>query len=135
MGDRLGIENRNQGGATGPAGPPGPAGTAYREYTAVGAYVAGKVGQLSGSGITVASSCVGVDGLFGNTGAGGTTAQIYPSGSSCPVAGLPVGDLYLDVATGLAALYGSLTPGNQAVRVGYSDGNKVLVQIGEEFTV
>ncbi len=135
MGDLFSLENRGQGGGSGPPGPPGPSGNPYREYTAVGAYAAGKVGQLSGSGITVASSCVGVDGLFGNTGAGGTTAQIYPSGSSCPVAGLPVGDLYLDVATGLAVLVGSLTPGNKTVRVGYSDGNKVLVQIGEEFTV
>ncbi len=134
--DRIAFEEQPAGPA-GPTGPAGPAGPAYREYTAVGAYSLGKVGAFSGSGITVASSADGVDGIFGNSGADGTTARIYPSGALVDVtgAGLPTGDVYLDVATGNAVLYGSLMAGNPTRYLGYCTGTKLTVQIGDSFTV
>jgi len=81
-----------------------------------------------GDGITAADGD-GVIGLYGAAVAGGGTAQIYKSGSRCPVAGLPVGVLWRS-NTGTAVLYASLTPGDYTNRLGYSDGNGVDVNVG-----
>jgi hypothetical protein len=69
--------------------------------------------------------------LYGVNVAGGAAAQIYRTGSRCPVAGLPVGELWRS-NTGTAVLYSSLVVGEYSNRLGYSDGAGVDVNIGPE---
>lgn len=125
-------------GPAGPAGPPGPAGNPYRERTAGGAYSKGQVAQLSAGTYVVALTAAQVDGVFGNTGIGGSTAQVYPSGSLLDVTGLGLasGDLYLNVATGALVPYASLTAGQDSRYMGFCDGGTLLsVLIDDSFTV
>lgn len=113
-------------------------GPSYRQRTAGGAYSKGKVAQLTGGQYVVAATAEQIDGVFGNTGIGGSTAQVYPSGSLLDVTGLglPSGDLYLDVATGNLVPYASLTGGNQTRYMGFCDGGTLLsVIIDDSFPV
>jgi hypothetical protein len=78
-----------------------------------------------------AGTGLGALGLYGVNVAGGAAAQIYRTGSRCPVAGLPVGELWRS-NTGTAVLYSSLVVGEYSNRLGYSDGAGVDVNIGPE---
>lgn len=132
--DRIAFEEQ-PAGAVGPPGPPGPAGTPYESVTTDDAASAGQVARRVASGhVEVADGIAAADGdptvgLYGAVVAGGGTAQIYKTGSRCPVVGLPVGTLWRSSA-GIAVLYSSLTVGEYTNRLGYSDGNGVDVNIG-----
>lgn len=122
-------------GPPGPAGPAGPPGTPYESVTTDDAASAGQVARRVVSGnVEVADGATAADGdsaigLYAAAVAGGATAQIYKSGSRCPVVGLPVGVLWRS-NIGTAVLYASLTPGAYTNRLGYSDGNGVDVNVG-----
>ena len=124
-------------GATGPAGPAGPAGNPYESVTTNDAASAGQVARrVTGGNVELADGgAVGSGdatvGLYGAAVAGGATAQIYRSGSRCPVAGLPIGVLWRS-NTGGAVLYASLVSGEYTNKLGYSDGAGVDVNVGAE---
>ncbi len=61
-------------------------------------------------------------------------ANIYGSGSRCPIAGVPIGPVFRS-NTGTLVAYGSLVVGEYSTRMGLSDGAGVDVLIGEEFQV
>ena len=74
----------------------------------------------------------GTVGFYGAAVSGGGTAQLYKTGSRCPVAGLPLGVLWRS-NTGTAVLYGPpLVPGEFTNRLGYSDGTAIDVNVGPE---
>lgn len=137
--DRIAFEEQPAGpaGPTGPTGPAGPAGPQYQTATTDSAASAGEVARrVSGGHVEKATggtvgSGLGTLGLYGGNVTGGGSAQIYGSGSRCPVAGLPVGELWRS-NTGTAVLYGSLVVEEYSNRLGYSDGAGVDVNIGPE---
>lgn len=125
-------------GAVGPPGPPGPAGNPYESATTNTAASAGQVARrLAGGNVELATGVIpgdgaGVFGLYGAAVAGGGTAQIYRSGSRCPVAGLtPLGDVYRSSAGGLTD-YASVTSGDSTNYIGFNDGAGVDVNVGPE---
>jgi hypothetical protein len=132
--DRIAFEEQ-PAGAVGPPGPPGPAGTPYESVTTDTAASAGQVARRVASGnVELATGAAAADGdavigIYGAAVAGAGTAQIYKTGSRCPVAGLPVGVLWRS-NTGGAVLYGSLVLNEFTNRLGYSDGNGVDVSVG-----
>lgn len=134
--DRIAFEEQ-PAGAVGPPGPPGPAGTPYESVTTDTAALAGQVARRVSSGnVELAAGAAegdgeGVLGLYGAAVSPAGTAQIYKSGSRCPVAGLPIGDLYRS-GTGDAVLYSSLSSGDWTNRIGYSNGAVVDINVGAE---
>jgi len=69
--------------------------------------------------------------MYGANVIGGASATLYRTGSRCPVAGLPVGELWRS-NTGTAVQYSSIVFGEYTNRIGYSDGAGVDVNIGPE---
>lgn len=135
MSDDCGIEPRT------PAvpGPPGPPGTGYQAKTAVTALADGAVVKTVSGGVSLASgggagSSDQVSGVAHPAALMGASANIYGSGSRCPIAGQPVGPLYRS-NTGTLVAYASLVVGERSIRVCVSDGAGLDVLIGEEFEV
>jgi hypothetical protein len=130
----------NTAGATGPAGPAGPAGNPYLQATTDSALSDGAaVKRVSGGHFSLGSggtsgSSAGVVGVAHPAALISTTANVYPSGTRAPVAGLPVGYVYRSNAGALVA-YGSLVPTEFSQCMGFSDGAGVDVLVGEEFLV
>lgn len=134
--DRIAFEEQPPGPA-GPTGPTGPAGPPYETVTSDTAASAGNVARrVSGGHIEKATGGAvgdgeGCVGMYGANVAGGASATLYRTGSRCPVAGLPVGELWRS-NTGTAVLYGSLVVGEYTNLIGFSDGAGVDVLIGPE---
>ena len=109
----------------------------YESVTTDDAASAGQVARRVASGnIELATGGAlgdgdGTVGFYGAAVSGGGTAQLYKTGSRCPVAGLPLGVLWRS-NTGTAVLYGSLVPGEFTNRLGYSDGTAIDVNVGPE---
>lgn len=125
-------------GPAGPPGPPGPAGNPYESVTTDDAASAGQVARrVAGGNVELAAGAavgdgLGVVGMYGAAVAGGGTAQIYRSGSRCPVAGLtPLGDVYRSSTGGLTD-YASITPGDSTNHIGFNDGAGVDINVGPE---
>lgn len=138
MSDDSGLEPRTPAVA-GPQGPAGPAGTGYRQATAITALADGAVAKTVSGGVSLASgggpgSSDLVSGVVHPAALITATANIYGSGSRCPIAGLPVGVLYRS-NTGTLVVYGSLVVGERSIRMGVSDGAGFDVLVGEEFEV
>lgn len=134
--DHIVFEEQPQG-PVGPPGPPGPSGPPYETVTTDTAASAGNVARrVSGGHIEKATGGVAGDGegcvgMYGANVAGGASATLYRTGSRCPVAGLPVGELWRS-NTGTAVQYSSIVSGEYTNRIGYSDGASVDVNIGPE---
>lgn len=138
MSDCSSLEPSGCAGTPGPPGPPGPSGTGYESVTTDDALSAGQiVRRVAGGNIELASGAAEGDGL-GTVGMSGTaigaggTAQVYRSGSRCPVAGLtPLGDVYRSSTGGLTD-YASLAMGDWTNYIGFNDGSGVDINIGPE---
>jgi hypothetical protein len=130
----------------GPAGPAGPAGAGPLSRITDGALVAGSVVKSVSAGHVDKASGGGgptgpgeadgdgdcVIGVSAATWAPAATAQIYPTGQTAPIAGLPVGALYRS-NTGTLINLDSVISGEWTQKIGVSDGAVFDVLIGEPF--